>query len=231
MSEHVWSASEVVAQQINRLRRKAGLNREQLAEKIQALAPGKSLSAAAIGNIETGRRDKDGKRRREVTVDEVMIFAKVLGVPPLLLVYPLNEERAHEVLPGREMPVWPAAKWFTGEAPLATQMPDGRWAVHTDEFDQWQQGGVPVDLRRTHDWLVKNWNIAKGKAAENRRDAETAATADQREAALREVDVWENYAREVEQELRHVRREMPRHGLTPPEMNELLRHVDEEPGR
>lgn len=224
-----WSASEYIAGQINKIRKRAGLNREQLAEKCRQAGASSSLTAAVVANIETGRRGPDGRRRRDVTVDELVIFAKALDVSPLLLVYPLDDERQAlvEVLPGREIPLWIAAKWFAGEGPLAVREPEGGWGVDTDEFEEWQRNNAPLDLRREHDRLTAKWDEAKRDAGWYREAAETAATAAQRESTLAAADVMENEARNAEVALREVRREMTRRGLPTPELGDELRHVDE----
>ncbi|MEU4802829.1 helix-turn-helix transcriptional regulator [Actinosynnema sp. NPDC023587] len=225
-----WSASDMIAEQIHKRRKAAGLTRAQLAELCAAVG-GPSLSPTVIGYIETGRRDADGRRRREVAVDELLIFAKAFEVSPLLLLFPLDEvgERTIGVLPGRELPMWLAAKWFTGEGPLGHRNPeDGRWYVDTDEFETWQRNNSPLDLRREHDYQVKRWNDAKGDAEWYRSVAETASTSAQRETALAAADAMESEARNLEDRLRETRREMKRSGLTPPELNDVLKYVDEE---
>ena len=68
------SVSERVADRVRAIRRAKGLTAQALADR----APG--LTAQAVSNIETGRRDKDGRRRRAVTVDELMELADALGV-------------------------------------------------------------------------------------------------------------------------------------------------------
>lgn len=108
--------SDVVAEQVNRARKRHGWNRGELAKRCRKLgAP--QLTEAAITNIETGRRDADGRRRREVTVDELVIFGRALGVPPVLLAFPVGSQPTVEAFPGVEAPTWGAARWFTGEAP------------------------------------------------------------------------------------------------------------------
>lgn len=43
------------------------------------------ITAQSVSNIETGRRDKDGRRRRFVTVDELIALAVALQVAPVHL--------------------------------------------------------------------------------------------------------------------------------------------------
>ncbi|PRY43290.1 hypothetical protein [Umezawaea tangerina] len=223
-----WSASDAIAVQISKRRKAAELTRAQLA-KLCSDVGGPALSPTVIGYIETGRRDPEGRRRREVTVDELLIFAKAFEVSPLLLIFPVDMDDDHtvEVLPGRDLPVWMAAKWFTGEGPLGNRNPtDGRWYVDTDEFGPWRKNNTPLELRREHDDRVKQWNDARNEAESYRSVAESASTAAQRETALASADAMENEVRNVEERLRETRREMKRYGLTPPELNDVLRHVD-----
>jgi transcriptional regulator with XRE-family HTH domain len=77
--------SDVIADQLRKHRARLGLTREQLAEECARLGAD-HLTFAALTNIETGRRDRTtGRRRREVTVDELEVLAHALAVPLLLL--------------------------------------------------------------------------------------------------------------------------------------------------
>lgn len=71
--------SDMVAEQVRRLREERGMRRLDLAEKCAALG-WPALTEGALGNIETGRRGEDGQRRREVTVDELFVLAEALDV-------------------------------------------------------------------------------------------------------------------------------------------------------
>lgn len=156
MHRHVI-LSDVAADQIRAHRTRLGLNREQLAEECAQLgAP--ELTYAAITNIETGRRDKDGKRRREVTVDELMTFGYALGVPPLLLMLPLG--RMDSVpSPTRWGGLHPhyAWQWVTGEEPPACRDERGRTVVDStpiggpggpDRMQVWRQVSAPAEIYR-----------------------------------------------------------------------------------
>lgn len=67
--------SDLAATRIRQLRAARGLNRDALAKLV-----GHGMTAAAITNIETGRRSPDGARRRELTIDELSWFAAALGL-------------------------------------------------------------------------------------------------------------------------------------------------------
>ena len=73
--------SDLVAAHIQLARKRQGVTAQQLAAKCTAIGA-HQLSAAVIANIETGRRDTTGKRRRDVTIDELCAFALALGMQP-----------------------------------------------------------------------------------------------------------------------------------------------------
>lgn len=218
--------SDTVADRVRRYRLCAGLTRERLAERCAALgAPG--LTAAAITNIETGRRNRaTGVRRREVTIDELVILARALGVPPILLIYPVGEAETCEVLPDRTMGTWAAVRWFTGEAPFATQDSSGEWFVTPDDAAAWERGAAPVDDYRRHEELVKSFNAAAGRGEAHRRAA--AAVDDERERGyhLRLAERAEQERREAARALRDLRQNMRRRGVMPPTMRGALADID-----
>jgi len=77
----VSSISDTIAAQMRSLRSAHGTGRDELAAAARAAGAPPAMTAAALSNIETGRRDPDGRRRREVTVDELVWFAAALQVP------------------------------------------------------------------------------------------------------------------------------------------------------
>ncbi|MBT2478518.1 helix-turn-helix transcriptional regulator [Streptomyces sp. ISL-94] len=149
--------SDLAADQIRKHRTRLGLNREQLAEECARVgAP--ELTYAAITNIETGRRDKDGKRRREITIDELLTFAYALGVPPLLLMLPLGDMDATPS-PARWGGLHPyyAWRWITGEEPPAFLHTDGRIYVDSEKIGGaeghsrigvWREVAAPTEVYR-----------------------------------------------------------------------------------
>jgi transcriptional regulator with XRE-family HTH domain len=94
------------------------------------------LTAASLGNIERGV-DPDAKRkRREVTVEELLILAYVLDVPPVALLLPIESSKV-EPVPGVQVETIIAMKWIDGSitAPDALglqgrPMPGVDWATY-----------------------------------------------------------------------------------------------------
>jgi transcriptional regulator with XRE-family HTH domain len=83
VSDWIGSISDLIADQIRDLRRREGLTREELAAAARGQGLPATFTAVALGNVETGRRDHEGRRRREVTVDELAALAAAAGRSPL----------------------------------------------------------------------------------------------------------------------------------------------------
>jgi transcriptional regulator with XRE-family HTH domain len=110
--------SDDTARHVVALRKAAGLTREELAERCAALGfP--SLTTAALGNVETGRRDAEGRRRREITVEEWLVLAYALDVPPLMLLLPPDADNVELTSPRRTAPVADVAAWIRGDVNLS----------------------------------------------------------------------------------------------------------------
>ncbi len=125
MNNH-QSASEVVAERVQELRKRQGLTAKDLAERCRLIgAPG--LTASVIANIESGRRDLNGRRRRQITLEEWLILAQALHVAPIHLVVPIDDDHSrYELTPepptpshglNREGVGW-VREWIRGNAPL-----------------------------------------------------------------------------------------------------------------
>jgi transcriptional regulator with XRE-family HTH domain len=83
MTEHRGAretASDTVARRVKELRRRKGWSARRLAEACSATGS-QQLSESVIANIESGRRDEHGRRRKDVTVDEAVGLARALDVP------------------------------------------------------------------------------------------------------------------------------------------------------
>lgn len=112
---HDNTPSAVIAKQIRIRRRQLGLNREQLASECAAAGvPG--LTAAALTNIETGRPDASGKRRREVSAEELLVLSYALRVHPVDLVVPGDapDDAPYAVAPNVSTTAGTAREWIAG---------------------------------------------------------------------------------------------------------------------
>ncbi|MGI5512761.1 helix-turn-helix domain-containing protein [Streptomyces sp. CA-106131] len=217
--------SDVVAEQIRKRRDALGLTREQLAERCASLGVDE-LTYGAITNIETGRKTKEGTRRRLVAVDELATIARALRIPPALLVFPVGRTEQIEALPGDAIPTGAALAWFTGEWRYPSELigcgetdeATGLSEWYEDPEAGWEEGAAPVALWRQHADQVSRWHTApttiRRENPENAPEAELQAKL----GRLRQG---------IEEELRRTRTTMRQLGLTPPALAAELRHVDE----
>ncbi|WP_156178637.1 helix-turn-helix transcriptional regulator [Saccharothrix sp. ST-888] len=147
--------SDVVASEVRKHRERLGLTREQLAERCASLGY-PDLSYAAITNIETGRKHKDtGKRRRDVTVDELMILGYALAVPPLLLALPVGSADEVPIPPHENLiNTHLAWKWAAGHEGPVVRFGDGLAAAaggpvsskYEDIQTAWLEASHPIAL-------------------------------------------------------------------------------------
>lgn len=131
------SWTQQVGREIARIRRESGLSQSELAARCDDFGVPK-LRNAIVG-LETGRRDG-------VTVHELVVIARALGVAPAELLFPRaidgpqddpdEDEPAVEYLPGMSMPSSAAWKNFHGRTSPASVRLVQAWrnAKHTSEL-------------------------------------------------------------------------------------------------
>ena len=136
--------SDIVADRIRTARKRRGWSAQELADRLAA-AGAPELSMFVISNIESGRRKADGKRRRDVSVDELFVIAYVLGVPPIHLLVPAAEsEIPVEVAPGVQVSKPELMlRWIRGDETLPGIDPRGYFAA-TLEHVQAPDGQQPL---------------------------------------------------------------------------------------
>jgi hypothetical protein len=68
------------------------------------------LNRSVIANIESGRR-------RDVSVDELLVFARALDVAPVHLLVPIDAEAKdrYAITPSTPHPIGPAREWIRGK--------------------------------------------------------------------------------------------------------------------
>ncbi|WP_442803330.1 helix-turn-helix domain-containing protein [Streptomyces pseudogriseolus] len=148
------TVSDVVAERVQQVRKKRGWTVKQLAARCADLgAP--ELSAQALYNLENGRRDDSGRRRRDVTVDELLKLSYVLSVAPVhLLVPPID---GHAVVPYRfieGVTTTPgfARAWIRGQSPIGrvvardyfSEVPESEWQ---EPPGQWSAQNIDAQSR------------------------------------------------------------------------------------
>lgn len=191
-------------------------------QSVQGLADrctelGMPLDRSVIAKLEKGLR-------QTVTVGEILVLARALRVPPLLLVFPIGQQETMEVLPGMAVDVWDAAKWFTGEAPLALEWDEDHSVAQVLDHAAWE--GNAAQLYREHDRLLNARRETLNAAGAARMRAKGAPDAEERDLHLQVAASEERHARELEQALRDHRAHMRRVGITPPALPTDLTHID-----
>lgn len=103
------------------------------------------LSAATISNLETGRRDEEGRRRRNITVDELLTLAVALNVAPAHLIVP-PKSSSFAITPVFVLDSFRAVQWIRGlfavtEEPFYfTETPEGDWKMKPSGVIRWTEG-------------------------------------------------------------------------------------------
>lgn len=163
MTEIVTTPSDVVGQRIKELRKKRGWSLADLARVCAEKAGADQLTENVIENIEHGRRGKDRRRRRMVTVDELLIFADALDVAPVHLLVPIEDDE-YQVTPKLVEGTGAVREWIRGRYFL-----DG-WTdprifvseVPEREFGQWDWPETVTYERTQESGKPERWTVALG---------------------------------------------------------------------
>jgi transcriptional regulator with XRE-family HTH domain len=190
-----------VAERIRRIRQRRGWTAEALAARCAEVgAP--EITRSVIANIETGRPDKGGRRRREVTVDELLILAYALQVPPVLLIVPLDSTEKLQVTANVEMDVLAAAGWVAGD--------DGVTGIYGTETVPAEGGGRITSVQQRQDTTPLAL-LRRIGATLRRADVIRQANADHPEAARPALS-------SIGREINHMGEWLASLGFTPPEV-------------
>lgn len=181
--------SKVVAEQVRRWRGKRSLTVEQLADRVRTLG----------GDLERVNLTKLENERRGLSLDEGLLLAAALDVPPAVLFFGLGEERRVAVTPKVVLHPHLAAEWLAGAGPL------GRLETLADA--EWREGAAPL---RLHQRLRKAQEAAH-RAQKDVRDAEFVGE----EAAIHKARRRFGGAL---RDLANILVEMRAAGITPPKM-------------
>lgn len=185
--------SEAVAERVKELRKKRKLTAQGLADLCMAEGV-PELTAAAISNIETGRK-KNNRRTRMLTVDELVVLARVLDAPLALFFLPPDGAEL-EVTPKTRMHPADVVAWFTGEV-----------APRPDKWDTWLSTTHEVslygDLRAAASVLLRAGDPAQANPDDLKQFATFADKA--AEAGLRPIVMSPEWAQVVRPHLKHDR--------------------------
>lgn len=179
---------------------------QELSDRCSEL--GYPIARSVLSKLEKGHR-------QSVTVDELLVLAAALHVPPALLLFPLGRSQTAEPLPGYSVHPMDAIRWLSGDLPLTGDGPDysGR--------DQ------PLTLYSLHRYEVEEWPQHQQRLS--------AATAELRSARTpkeqRDARMWAEQARESAdgRHLKALREAMRQLGYLPPPLPpEIARTIGEE---
>ncbi|MDQ3430752.1 MAG: helix-turn-helix transcriptional regulator [Actinomycetota bacterium] len=161
-----------IGTQVGRIRHRREWTQRQLAERVAEL--GGSLDRAAIAKIES--TGKDGAPLRGVSIDEWLLLAAALNVPPPLLLVPLGAEEEVEITPGIQVHPHLALEWLTGDESLVNTerkvIRRGEWLAGSEPLRLWRQlRSVQDDLSRVVAWVRRAEYADDG---EQKREAKNA---------------------------------------------------------
>jgi len=184
--------------------REGRMTADQLAAAVTDL--GMRYTRAQVTNLEAGRRDS-------ITTGELAILSAALGVPRLLLEYPLGRVDVVEVLPGIEVSPLVALHWAE----------TGRLGARYADVVEPARDEVAhvIERYRRHRELIGAWQMASGKAMYIRHHQEGD------EAANELADI-EHRQRFLVGSLWDIRDAMRARSLTPPELPAELAYLDHE---
>lgn len=198
----------VIAGQVQRIRGERRMSAQQLADATAEL--GHPVARSVIANLESGRRDT-------VSIAELVVLARALRVPPLLLVFPIGSEPTVEVLPGVQVPTWPAALWFTGEGSFP-----GEGFIESNN-------SVIADFRE-HDEEVERWLKSKKRADDYRQAAAREPEPKKRDEYMKVAELEDDTREKFhERSLRLIRQGIREWGCEPGQLPAELAHIDEAP--
>jgi transcriptional regulator with XRE-family HTH domain len=110
------TVSDLVAQRVRSARKDRGWTASDLATRCMELGA-EDLTENVIENIESGRR-REGIRRRDITIDELLVLARALDVAPIHLIVGIFGEHPVPITGKLSVSSPVARNWIRGYAPL-----------------------------------------------------------------------------------------------------------------
>ncbi|MFD4908328.1 helix-turn-helix domain-containing protein [Kitasatospora purpeofusca] len=191
-----------VADALRARRKELGLSAQDVTDACAAL--GYPIPRTVIANLESGRR-------ASVDVAELLILAEVLGVPPITMLFPLGTAPTIEVLPGRDVSMWDAVAWVTGE--LRDDAPDA-------------PAQTVLNMFREHRILVSVASLSRRMGEENRREAALTSDPESRAKFLRMVAEFDRIHAQDIQALRDWRARMREQEVVPPALPDDFAYLE-----
>jgi transcriptional regulator with XRE-family HTH domain len=205
MTQETWAARTTwaVIDEVKRQRELRKWSAQRLSEECAAL--GFSISRNTISDLENHRRAHFG-------IPELIVFARALDIPPLLLLYPVGHQAEAEVWPGEVRPAFRAALWFTGEAPVPVEaVPGGEVIVEAE----WDSPARPLVMYRENDALFRK-EFGSLDTAQKLAEAAASVPGTNQENAAAAVALWRDAAESHRENGERIRRAAAAEGLIPP---------------
>lgn len=179
------------------------------------------MTRSVVTNLETGARDS-------LSVPEWLILAAGLGVPPLLLLYPLGRTADEiEVLPGVELSPWEGLQYIeTGRHRTSGTSEDKTiqlFRSHENGVSQWRR--ATAELRDVDRVLAGEPRAVVKPRHPSLRDGDPDPADDERHLAVARTSLAANVDLQV-QDIRLLRDAIKGLGLVPPLLPPGLRYLD-----
>lgn len=158
--------TRATGRQIRKYRDELKISAQELADRM-AQETGASYTRTQVTNLESGRREA-------ITIGEVIAFARILGVAPILLVLPLGADQDVEVLPDVREDPWTAYRVFVGTLPWGALVDDP--ASQDARAAAYLEGSSVIDAYRDHDDALSHY-LAFHTQAEREQGAANLASA------------------------------------------------------
>jgi transcriptional regulator with XRE-family HTH domain len=168
-------ASDFIGQRVKEVREGLGWTAEQLAARCAEIgAP--EITRSVIANIESGRRDQAGRRRREVTVDELLKLSYALSVPPPFLFLPIQGRERLRITESVDMLPAQAVSWVVGDDTVNSYevFPDMASPMTEDDFKNWahwRRRGLPINFLRVIWALASRFEDLSKQAGDSQTDS------------------------------------------------------------
>jgi transcriptional regulator with XRE-family HTH domain len=203
-----WSVAytRTVAANIRRQRERARLTVQGLADRCTAL--GYPLERTNLYKLESGGR-------ASMSVAELLVLARALDTPPMLLLVPLTSDEPMEILPGVVVPATEAAAWLDGTAP----------APDAEDAEVGAGERAALRLLRDHHAAVNEWSARSSAARQSDERAHDDRDPHQRawqEATRQHTD----HAAHAADRVAHLRAALRLRGLPAPALPPGLIHLD-----
>ena len=158
--------------------------------------------------------DLENGRRSHISVAELLAIAAALEVPPLQLLFGVGTEETAEILPGRHVPAFRAAQWFTGEGPMPEPGDDPGMVTISGPHNSGP--ALPLVLYRRADKAF----VEEMQATSRARVMDESGFPDR-------ADYWRRAAEESWGVRENARRQAEAEGIAPPPARMSLRPGDD----